>query len=226
MVGGFPCGEDLGVSLVNAADDGVEGLDGGSASADGVRDAGGGADALTEGGALLAFAAFEGGGHLFEMGGGVCGVSVGLELVIERKLADGGGEGTRLGDEAAIAISVWHAEPLHERGIPGFCGNGIGGGVDVLQFVFEFLAELALFFSLLTEAAAGLDGLFPTKDIDGRDETSAGGGEFRVDLSRRLVGEIGEEGSGKFAGAEKCLGLVLLAAVHGVQPCGEIFAAR
>ena len=139
MAGGFPSGEDFGLFLVNAAEDGVEGLDGGGAGADGFGDAGGGSGAFAKGGSLLARAAFQFGGHFLEISSGICAVAVSLKLVIGGELADSGGEGAGLGDEAGVAVSIRHSEALHEGGVSGFRSNGGGGKLagaeECLSFV-------------------------------------------------------------------------------------------
>jgi hypothetical protein len=56
--------------------------------------------------------------------------------------------------------------------------------------------------------------LLAAEELDGGSEAGAGRGKFHVHLGGGLVGEVGEQGFGKFVGAEKCLSFVLLAAVH------------
>ncbi len=46
VTGGVPGGEDCGVFLINATEDGLEGLDGGGAAAYGFWDGGGGSSAF------------------------------------------------------------------------------------------------------------------------------------------------------------------------------------
>ena len=114
VAGGLPSGEDFDVALVNAAEDGVEGFHGTFAGAQGDGDGGGGTGAVAEGGSLLAFAAGEFVGQRFEVAGGVRRVAVGLELVIEIELADGGGDGPSTGGEVVVALAVRHTEALQE----------------------------------------------------------------------------------------------------------------
>ena len=211
---GFPGGEDSVVSFVNAAENGVEGLHGALARSEGAGDGGGGSGAFAEGGALFAFRGVEGGGHLLEIGGGVGGVAVGFELVVEGQLADGGGHRTGGTGQVAVGGSVGHAEAVHHGGVGGFLGDGRGGGVDVAEFLLQILAEDALVFGFLAVSASGLDGLSAAKIGNGRAEALAGLGEFGIDLGWRLVREVREACGGIFVRAEKCLGLVLLATFH------------
>ena len=104
VAGGIPRGKDSGVFLIHAVDDGIERLDGGGAVAYGLRDACGGSRSLTEGCALVSFAGFESLGELVKVGSGVFGVTVGGKFVVERKLADSGGE--------ARALAMRRVNPL------------------------------------------------------------------------------------------------------------------
>jgi hypothetical protein len=67
--------------------------------------------------------------------------------------------------------------------------------------------------------------LLPTKGSDGGIETDASTGKFLIHRRGRLMSEISEQCLGKFIGAEKCLGFVLLATVHrsvfGVVMCRQ-----
>ena len=124
VAGGPPSGEDFDIALVNAAEDGVEGFDGTFAGTQGGRDGGGGTGAVAEGGPLLAFAAGEFVSQCFEVAGGVRRVAVGLELVIESELADGGGDCPSTGGEVVVTLAVRHTEALHEGGVGWWVKSG------------------------------------------------------------------------------------------------------
>lgn len=215
VAGSGPSGEDLGIALEDAIEDGTECMDADLATAEDAGDGGGCSCLATEANSLLTLAVLEFLDEVFEVGGGICGEAVSHELVIEGEIADCGGHGESGAGERGIAAAIWHAEAIHKSRILGIGGDGGSREVHVVEFVVEILAKGILFRGFALVGSARLNGLLTAEVANRLNESSAGAGKLDIHRGRRDVGELWSEGNGILGGSEDGDGLGDLSCVHG-----------